>query len=380
MRATEERPLQAASRISDPPSGSRVRLRGLFKRYEGVLAVNDVSLDIAAGEFMTLLGPSGSGKTTTLNMIAGLIDVSDGEIMLDDQPIVDLPPHRRNIGMVFQSYALFPHMTAFENIAFPLRRRKVPGKEIEQRVREMLELVQLRDHGTRYPRQLSGGQQQRVAFARAMIFRPRVLLMDEPLGALDKKLREWLQLEIRRIHHEVGITFIYVTHDQEEALVLSDRIAIFHDGRVEQVGTPSELYERPRTRFVAEFLGDSNIFTGRTESGGTHARLVCDGYAVLLPSGNAKLSGDATTLVVRPERVFVCDADKPVGYGINRLRGIVRQIIYVGNSRKLAVDVAGGSAAIVREQAGTWSRVYEGDIVDIGWAAEDGVIVDSGGL
>jgi len=355
--------------------GAALDLRGLYKRYETSVAVDGISLDIRAGEFLTMLGPSGSGKTTTLNMIAGFVDVTEGEILMDGRPISELPPHRRDIGMVFQSYALFPHLTVFENIAFPLKRRKVRGQELRQRVEQALETVKLGELGSRYPAQLSGGQQQRVALARAIVFRPRVLLMDEPLGALDKKLREWLQLEIKRIHREVGITFVYVTHDQEEALVMSDRIAVFRDGRIEQVGTAHDLYECPRTRFVAEFLGESNVFAGRLEPDGPGRRVVeSDGVRVVAPSdAPAGIEGQAA-VVVRPERMSVCDDDATGAYD-NVVSGRVRQVIYLGAARKLEVELADGRIVGVREQAGDLTPASEGDDVKVCWHSADGVLV-----
>lgn len=254
--------------VASSRTGAAVRLHGLTKRYAGRAAVDEVSLDIEVGEFMTFLGPSGSGKTTTLNMIAGFTRATEGSITVDDTNVADLPPHRRDLGMVFQHYALFPHMSVAKNVAFPLEQRKVSKPEIARRVTEALRMVQLDSMADRLPSGLSGGQQQRVALARAVVFNPRVLLMDEPLGALDKKLREQLQTEISRMHRELGITFVFVTHDQEEALALSDRIAVFNDGRIEQVGTPEELYERPATLFVAQFLGESNVFPGRCTTPG----------------------------------------------------------------------------------------------------------------
>src|SRR5215216_3040300 len=243
--------------------GARVIFDQIEKRYGSVIAVDGVSLDIAPGEFLTLLGPSGSGKTTTLMMLAGFEIPTAGEIFVDEDPIASVPPYRRNIGMVFQNYALFPHMTVGENIAFPLQMRKMSRAEITRQTTAVLALVGLPRYEGRYTRQLSGGQQQRVAVARALVFNPRVLLMDEPLGALDKQLRESLQLELKRLHERLGVTIIYVTHDQGEALVMSDRIAVLHRGRIEQIGLPTELYERPATRFVAAFLGESNFLAGR---------------------------------------------------------------------------------------------------------------------
>src|SRR5580698_10457944 len=240
--------------------GAAVVLSGLEKRFDNVGAVRGISLDIRSGEFLTLLGPSGSGKTTMLMMIAGFEVPTAGDIAIDGRSVVTLPPHKRNIGMVFQSYALFPHLTVADNIAFPLKQRGVDRATRARLVEESLELVQLPGYQARYPRQLSGGQQQRVALARAIVFRPRLLLMDEPLGALDKQLRESLQLEMRRLHADLGITFIYVTHDQQEALTMSDRIAVMNHGLIAQIGTPEDLYDRPCDQFVASFIGESNFF------------------------------------------------------------------------------------------------------------------------
>ncbi|MFC6234616.1 ABC transporter ATP-binding protein, partial [Leucobacter soli] len=244
-----------------------LNLRLLSKSYGEAVALNEIDLAVQRGEFLTFLGPSGSGKTTTLNLIAGFIEPSTGTMQLNDQPLEKLKAHERNLGVVFQHYALFPHMTVADNVEYPLKQRKVPKEERKRRVAEALEMVRLSEYADRYPRQLSGGQQQRVALARAVVYDPPILLMDEPLGALDKKLREWLQMELRRIHRELGSTFIYVTHDQEEALVLSDRIVVFNEGSIEQVGTAHELYEAPRTLFVAKFIGESSVFSGELSEG-----------------------------------------------------------------------------------------------------------------
>src|SRR5215813_3667788 len=242
-----------------------------MKSYDGgTNAVDDVSLDVGRGEFVTLLGPSGSGKTTTLLMIAGFESPTSGVIELDGHDLVRSKPYERNIGMVFQNYALFPHMTAAKNVVFPLKMRRFPRRDIEARAQRMLELVGLRRFADRYPRELSGGQQQRVALARGLVFNPDVLLLDEPLGALDKNLREQMQVEIKRIHREVGITMVYVTHDHTEAMTMSDRVAVFRDGRIEQLGSPLAVYDRPANRFVAEFIGDSNFFAGRADRSEEH--------------------------------------------------------------------------------------------------------------
>jgi putative spermidine/putrescine transport system ATP-binding protein len=348
--------------------GAQIEAEALTKVYKGAAlpAVDAVDLTIRAGEFMTLLGPSGSGKTTTLNMIAGFEDVTAGRILLDDDDIARLPPYRRNLGMVFQNYALFPHMTAAENVAFPLKQRKVGKAEIARRVGEALDLVHLGEHGHRLPSQLSGGQQQRVALARAVVFAPRALLLDEPLGALDKKLRASLQLEIARLHKELGITFVFVTHDQEEALALSDRIAVFRDGRIEQVGTPAELYETPVSRFVATFLGDSNVFSGRIRDG-----LLDTGWCTLHAAAGA--SSGEVALVVRPEHLRF--GPPPSGAGTNTLSATVTDVVYQGAFRRILVRFDSGATGQVRDSAGTGDAVTAGDRVQVHWVADAGVIV-----
>jgi putative spermidine/putrescine transport system ATP-binding protein len=355
-------------------SGTALHIKGLSKSFAGDPAVADVSLDVEGGEFLTLLGPSGSGKTTTLNMIAGFIRPDAGEIVMDGRDISKLPPHKRNIGMVFQHYALFPHMTAFENVAFPLRERKVPRGEARERVERVLELVHLSDFGRRYPAQLSGGQQQRVALARAMVFKPALLLMDEPLGALDRKLREWLQLEIKRIHREVGITFVYVTHDQEEALVLSDRIAVFNRGNIEQVGGPDELYERPRTRFVAEFIGESNLFEGKVFDERGHRWIACGDDRIPIPRSFASTETGEQALMIRPERLTVGRMNgRPAQEAT--FRGTVRQIVYLGATRRIDVVLASGRSLIVREVAKGSCALAEGDQVSVNWSLDDSVVL-----
>ncbi|MBW0102070.1 ABC transporter ATP-binding protein [Pseudonocardia sp. KRD291] len=353
--------------MPDRTDGASIRVESLTKTFrEGTApAVDAIDLDVRSGEFMTLLGPSGSGKTTTLNMVAGFEEVTSGRILLDGDDIARLPPYRRNLGMVFQSYALFPHMTAAENIAFPLRQRKVSKAEIARRVHETLDLVQLGGHGDRLPSQLSGGQQQRVALARAVVFSPRALLLDEPLGALDKKLRETLQLQIARLHSELGITFVFVTHDQEEALALSDRIAVFRDGRIEQVGTPFELYEAPVSRFVATFLGDSNIFAGTVRDG-------------LLDTGGATLHCQGPdgrgALVVRPERMTLHGDDRDRPAGANQLGAEVTDVVYQGAFRRVLVRFDDGTPGLVRDSSSDVS-VAVGDRVRVSWPAATGVVV-----
>jgi putative spermidine/putrescine transport system ATP-binding protein len=354
--------------------GAALELSGLVKRYGDDVAVGGVSIKIKPGEFVTLLGPSGSGKTTTLNMIAGFVDVTEGDIHMDGQPIASVRPHKRNIGMIFQSYALFPHMTAAANVAYPLKQRKVPKRELAERVDQALELVGLHGLGKRYPRQLSGGQQQRVAFARAIVFSPRVLLMDEPLGALDRRLRETLQVEIKRIHRELGITFIYVTHDQEEALALSDRIAVFNEGCIEQCGTPTELYEHPETLFVAEFVGESNLFPGRLTTDGS-AAIECQDGTFAAPAQDGIRAGDAV-LLLRPHKLTLLAA----GGGVtdNSLPGTVVETVYLGTSTKVVVKLHSGRRLIIRARAETAVALAVGDRVDVGWNAGDGVLLPAG--
>ncbi len=287
--------------------GAEIRLDGVSKHYPKSIALDNVSLTVEPGEFMTFLGPSGSGKTTTLNLIAGFTDLTTGGVRIDGKQMADVPVHKRDLGIVFQHYALFPHMSVFDNVAFPLARRKTSKADANRMVTEALETAGLAGFGDRYPAELSGGQQQRVALARALVFQPKVLLLDEPLGALDKNLRERLQLELRRIHRDVGRTFVFVTHDQEEALTLSDRIAVFNNGRIEQVGTAKELYERPASIFVAGFIGESTMVPD--ESSGT-------------------------VTVVRPEHgeLFPVGAELPAG--MQRTMVTVRQSVYLGSGWK----------------------------------------------
>lgn len=340
------------------PHGASITLRRLTKRYGSVTAVDAVDLDARPGEFLTLLGPSGSGKTTTLNMIAGFVDVTEGDLLIDGRPVADLPPYRRNIGMVFQHYALFPHMTVTDNVEYPLRQRKVAKQQRREKVTAALRTVGLDGYGTRMPKELSGGQQQRVALARAMVYEPSVLLMDEPLGALDKKLRDSLQLEIKRIHGELGTTFVYVTHDQDEALVLSDRIAVFNNARIEQIGSPTELYECPNSVFVARFLGESSLFYGTLKDG-----LVVNAYGRRIVAGRGDVSsGASVAVVVRPERLRIVTGDEEPDV-VNAVPGTVIQDIYLGNSRKVEVRLPDDTVALVRESAGSITEAQAGQRV-----------------
>jgi spermidine/putrescine ABC transporter ATP-binding subunit len=354
-------------------TGAELQLAHLTKRFDDILAVDDISIQISGGEFLTLLGPSGSGKTTTLMMIAGLQAPTSGEIFVDGKPLAGLPPYRRGFGMVFQSYALFPHMTVAENVGFPLRMRSVPSRNIVSKVREVLELVHLPGYGDRYPRQLSGGQQQRVALARALVFNPPVLLMDEPLGALDRKLREEMQLEIKRIHSQLDITAIYVTHDQEEALVMSDRIAVLNRGQIEQVDTPTGLYERPTTRFVASFVGESNIIPVEfVQSGGKWCGRTSGGHMLTLPQEPPRGTDKASYLIIRPEKVRFADEESDLA---NTMEGTVADVIYVGDVTKYKIEVSGKLILFLKRQNRSGQRSYDREeTVMVGWHATDGVL------
>jgi putative spermidine/putrescine transport system ATP-binding protein len=359
-------------------------LRGLRKQFGGAVAVDGIDLEVRRGEFLTLLGPSGSGKTTTLRMVAGFMAPTAGSIEIDGTDMTRVPPYRRDVGMVFQNYALFPHMTAADNVAFPLRMRRRPGPEIKTRVAEALRLVKLGDYGDRYPRQLSGGQQQRIALARAVVFEPRLLLMDEPLGALDRKLREGLQLEIIRVSRELGATVIYVTHDQEEALVMSDRIAIFNAGRIEQLGGGEDLYDRPASLFVADFIGESNILRGRYDVDGGGGGWMTWGDARrrvgrAAAERAALASGASAALVVRPERMRIVDGEGAGGLA-NTVEATVDEVLYLGPDTKYQLALSTGQRVSVREPRSTDGReLARGDRVMLGWSIEDGLLVDDPG-
>jgi spermidine/putrescine ABC transporter ATP-binding subunit len=365
-----------------PAAGERpaLVLRALTKHFGSAVAVDGIDLDVRPGEFLTLLGPSGSGKTTTLRMVAGFMAPTSGSIEIDGSDMTRVPPHRRDVGMVFQNYALFPHMTAAENVAFPLRMRRRPGAEIKKRVGEALDLVKLGSFGDRYPRQLSGGQQQRIALARAVVFEPRLLLMDEPLGALDRKLRESLQLEIIRVSRELGATVLYVTHDQEEALVMSDRIAIFSMGRIEQLGSGADLYDRPASLFVADFIGESNILRGRYEvDGGAGGWMTRDETRWRVGAASAGrsdvASGAAAALVVRPERMRVL-ADGATPDGLNTADATVDEVLYLGPDIKYQLALPWGQRISIREPRELDAReLARGERVRIGWKVEDGLLV-----
>ncbi|HET7263902.1 MAG TPA: ABC transporter ATP-binding protein [bacterium] len=365
--------------------GARIVLAGLTKLYGDAAAVRDLNLDIAAGEFLTLLGPSGSGKTTTLMMIAGFVSPERGEIFIDETPVTWLPAQRRGIGMVFQNYALFPHMTVVENIAFPLQMRGVSRSEIRARTRDILELVQLPGYESRYPRHLSGGQQQRVALARALVFEPRVLLLDEPLSALDKKLRDQIRIELKHIHERLKITFIYVTHDQEEALIMSDRVAVMNGGRIAQLGAPRDLYDDPADAFVAQFIGETNLLRGVVDgiSGGLLVVRHAGGATFRAAQGTTDArAGRSLLMSIRPEhlrlRPEVSDAGSVGGVAdvssagldgeFNAWRGRVEEALYVGDAVKYKI-AANGEVLLVKQHGGdTARRPVPGDTVIVMWA------------
>ena len=358
-----------------------VDIKGVNKIYETNHVVKDLNLLVEEGEFLTLLGSSGCGKTTTLRMIAGFEEPTTGSITVEGEPIEDKEPYERNVNTVFQSYALFPHMTIYDNVAYGLRMKKVPKKEIKERVLKMLEMVQLSGFEKRYPSQLSGGQKQRVAIARALINRPKVLLLDEPLGALDLKLRKQMQLELKRLQKKLNITFIYVTHDQEEALTMSDRIAIMHDGVMDQIGSPTEIYERPATKFVATFIGETNVFDGtiRSIEGGKAVIGIENGEVTSSGSveeGDGKNTGFAVnefvTVSVRPEKMHF--SPKPVeGFTVP---AVVRDYIYVGSVLKCIAVLPNGNEIKMEKLAGEELPPI-GEKVFICWEPEDAVLIHS---
>jgi spermidine/putrescine transport system ATP-binding protein len=345
-----------------------VRLEGVVKRFDDTVAVDGISVEIPRGSFFALLGPSGCGKTTTLRMIGGFEEPTEGRIFLGDQDVVGLPPYKRDVNTVFQSYALFPHMSVEDNVAFGLERKGVPKGELKGRVAEMLELVGLAGFGRRKPKQLSGGQQQRVALGRALVNHPRVLLLDEPLGALDLKLRKQMQMELKRIQHEVGITFVHVTHDQEEAMTMADQIAVMNRGHIEQLGKPTELYERPATAFVAGFLGASNLLPGTIE-GSDSIRL--DNGTVVRAAVNGRSGPVAAG--VRPEKITIGR-----GGGANELAGTISETAYIGVATQVVVRTTAGVIHVFAQNLDAGGRVpAAGANVILSWAPESTFIVAS---
>jgi spermidine/putrescine transport system ATP-binding protein len=349
-----------------------IELRGVSKRYRGIQALEPLDLEIREGEFFCLLGPSGCGKTTTLNLIGGFVEVTSGDIIIQGENVTGVPPHQRNVNTVFQSYALFPHLTVRDNVTFGLKMSRVPASEAKVRTREALELVRLADYGDHFPAQLSGGQQQRVAVARALVNRPAVLLLDEPLGALDLKLRKQLQVELARIHRDVGTTFVFVTHDQEEAMAMADRIAVMNSGRLEQVGTPEEIYARPSSRFVADFVGESNFFEVERRAAGV--AVAADGSPVPCPS-NMEDGWTKATLMVRPEAIRIA-AQRD-----NRtwLEGEVLQLSFLGSFTRVAIACPAAQAPVIATVPHTKSHRHDlraESTVSFTWDPEDAVVLD----
>jgi spermidine/putrescine transport system ATP-binding protein len=351
-----------------------VRLERVSKFFADVAAVDDLSLDIAEGEFFSLLGPSGCGKTTTLRMLGGFEDPSLGTVYLGGRDVTDLPPYKRDVNTVFQSYALFPHLDVYENVAFGLKRKKVPKEQVAQRVKDAMQLVDLEGFETRKPPQMSGGQQQRVALARALVNSPKVLLLDEPLGALDLKLRKQMQLELKRIQQEVGITFIYVTHDQEEAMTMSNRIAVMRHGRVEQLGEPEHVYENPATEFVAGFLGASNLLDGEIKetNDSLSTVLLSNGGTALVPVGRIPSdAGNQVKVGVRPEKITISRGDGAVPPGSNSVTGTVSMTTYIGVSHQYKVMTPGGTTLTAYVQnLGAEQAPKQGEEVMLSWKPE----------
>ncbi len=363
-------PVEPAGALAVPAIGLDGVAKEFHSRGEVVAAVRGIDLAIRPGEFFSMLGPSGCGKTTTMRMIAGFEEPTRGTVRLDGRDVTAAPPNKRDVNMVFQSYALFPHMSVFENVAFGLRRKSVPKAEITRQVGEMLDIVDLTGREQRRPRELSGGQQQRVALARALVNHPRALLLDEPLGALDLKLRQAMQVELKRIQREVGITFVYVTHDQNEALTMSDRIAVMNDGVIEHLGPPREIYEHPATRFVAGFIGTSNLLTGflAQVTGGQGVIEVSPDERIIVPARRSGLAaGQEVELTVRPEKIELAAGPGPAGSCA--LRGTVTEVVYLGTSTSFSVHTTTGADVVVFQQnsASSATPASRGDEIWLTW-------------
>jgi putative spermidine/putrescine transport system ATP-binding protein len=375
LQALQE-PVTVNSLSDAAPAAPLVRIEGLRKSYDGrSFAVDGLSLTVLSGEFLTLLGPSGSGKTTTLMMLAGFEQPNAGTISFEGHSIQNLPPHKRDFGMVFQNYALFPHLSVSDNVAFPLSVRHLPKAEVSRRVGRALDMVQLTGLERRFPAQLSGGQQQRVALARALVFEPRLVLMDEPLGALDKRLREQMQSEIKRLHRELSLTIVYVTHDQTEAMAMSDRVAVFHRGRIRQLDTPWAIHEEPANGFIAQFVGETNSARGTVEAGADgHVRLQLDGgMSVLGTSRSPMRIGEHKLMSVRPERIRI----EPPASCENAFEAVVEQTTYLGDRLIAAVRLASGLPMQVDLGIDGLDCVPEpGRSIKIGWSARHCLVLD----
>jgi putative spermidine/putrescine transport system ATP-binding protein len=354
------------------PASPRVKLhvRGVSKAYGTSIALQPMELKVHSGELLALLGPSGSGKTTLLQIICGLTEPSSGRLIIDGRDETDNPANKRDVGVVFQNYALFPHLTVKENVAFPLQMRRTRAAELKSKVEATLAMVGLSGYGNRFPRELSGGQQQRVALARCLVYQPSLILMDESLSALDRKLRDGMRIEIKRLHRETGATIIFVTHDQEEALALADRICLMNEGRIEQLGTPEDIYERPSNAFVADFIGISNVMHGRVEPGESFR--TADGV-LPLPSGCQAKSGESGALVIRPEKIAFCAPAEAF------VSGQVEESIYAGSETKLQVRLASGARVTVRRPAGL-PRIELGQDVSVRWDKDQARLLESGAV
>lgn len=354
---------------------THLSLKGATKYYKKVKAVDSVSLDVKKGEFLTILGPSGSGKTSLLKLIAGFEELSEGSIHLNHRDITKKKPYEREIGMLFQNYALFPHMTVAENVAYPLRIRKVGKEQIREKVTKILELVHLGDFADRYPNQLSGGQQQRVALARAIVFNPPLLLLDEPLGALDKNLRERMQLEIKHIQEKIGITTISVTHDQEEALTMSDRVCVMNCGKIEQISSPEEIYQKPKNKFVAEFIGEINLLAGEIvgrENQKTVVKLFGGSGLAFYAPDETDLGGKEVFIALRPENIHVCP--EPDRFE-NSMKVTVCEKIYVGDALKVKMDTLFGEGITVKIPAPQSKELQVGDEIYLGWNSAESTLI-----
>lgn len=356
----DTKPAREASIPAESSPRVKLHVRGVSKAYDAALVLQPMELKVYSGELLALLGPSGSGKTTLLQIICGLTEPTSGRLMIDGRDETDNPANKRDVGVVFQNYALFPHLTVRENVAFPLQMRRTPAGELRDKVEATLAMVGLTGFGDRFPRELSGGQQQRVALARCLVYQPSLILMDESLSALDRKLRDTMRIEIKRLHRQTGATIIFVTHDQEEALALADRICLMNEGRIEQLGTPEDIYERPRNTFVADFIGVSNVLHGQIEPG---ERIRTADGVLPLPAGCAARAGEQCALVVRPEKIVFCASHEAL------VSGRVDESIYAGSETKLLVRLPSGTLMTVRRQAGL-PPVAIGESVSLRWDKE----------
>ncbi|MEN2466235.1 ABC transporter ATP-binding protein [Ornithinibacillus sp. JPR2-1] len=350
-----------------------VQLENVTKEFDDTNVVDNLNLDIRAGEFLTLLGPSGCGKTTTLRMIAGFEKPTTGKILLNGKQVDEMEPYKREVNTVFQSYSLFPHMSVFDNVAFGLKMKKVGKEEIKERVTKALKLVQLEEYGNRKPKQLSGGQQQRIAIARAIVNNPKVLLLDEPLGALDLKLRKQMQLELKHLQQTLNITFIYVTHDQEEALTMSDRIVVMNKGKIEQIGLPYEIYERPQTRFVADFIGQTNIIEGTVRGiNGDMAEMEYANQPIAIPNTAHVTKDEEVIISVRPEKLKI--SSTPIE-GLNNVKGTFKEKIYVGSVTKIVVTMPNGKDLTVNESHDNMAELTNTNDIYVSWSPNNSVVL-----